>query len=870
MGGDFNATVGKDCEPVKWPCVGNNHDPDPTSGNGLRLLNYCREQELFMMNSFYGYKDIHRWSFYSNLGYKRRLDYILCEWFVKRFCNNCRVYRRISEGFYSDHKNVVMHCSFPSKKERKQVFKKSVKQRSCNIKSLKKDAEVVKIFSNALDIALDDMSMCIDINDLSDKITSSILNSSNKYIPPLERSKENKPWTDEHFLRLIENRNKAKKVEEKRTLDKEVKKYRDKLKNDYFSKKADALNTASEARDVEEEFRLAKNHSMLEKSKKLVIAPEKLTSHFKEHFSPRPVVIQPEVENPHLFPHILPPENLTVNEDLPDEDELLKIIKKQKDNKCQGTDKIFSEHLKYSTSDKLIAAILLLLTTIWTVVEVPKSWLEAVITCLHKKGLKSVAKNYRSIFIMNAISRLLPRLIIERLRDCYEKLIMETQFGFRQNRSTTDAIFIIREAIRSTKKPLYLCMIDLRAAYDHVDRDMLFSVLNIRTKAPKITSILKALYTGTTASIKNTANAFQVHTGCRQGGIESPVLFNIYMDFVLRCVEHEVLTKFPNTGLKYSYHIKSESSTREQRSIHKISGSDRLRMLLYADDIVLFCEDIDELNSILEIYDKIFSRFGLTIAIDKTQTLAFNVSEEVKSKESLITLRNIPIDNVRSFKYLGHVLCNKLDNSSAFINHQISSAYAKWNEMKSVFLDKRIFLSTRIKFLEACVRSRLLYSVQAWQLSAKDMRKLESVWSGFLRRMVKGGFSRHNAPKNKKDKSIPEEEIDYSYKLSNVDIMSITKTCGIKDFCDMQHLKYIAHVTRLGNNNLQKQFLFCETTKGSRQRWKKLAELTSLDETQLRRVMANRLEFMQLLSTVYENNDNRGNPMRTSVSSGEK
>ena len=68
---------------------------------------------------------------------------------------------------------------------------------------------------------------------------------------------------------------------------------------------------------------------------------------------------------------------------------------------------------------------------------------------------------------------------------------------------------------------------------------------------------------------------------------------------------------------------------------------------------------------------------------------------------------------------------------SAFLNRQISSAYAKWNEMKSVFLDKRIFLSTRIKFLEACVRSRLLYSVQAWQLGAKDMQKLESVWCCF-------------------------------------------------------------------------------------------------------------------------------------------
>ena len=46
---------------------------------------------------------------------------------------------------------------------------------------------------------------------------------------------------------------------------------------------------------------------------------------------------------------------------------------------------------------------------------------------------------------------------------------MENQLGFRQNRSTTDAIFIVREPIKSTKNRLYLCMIDLRAAYDNID-----------------------------------------------------------------------------------------------------------------------------------------------------------------------------------------------------------------------------------------------------------------------------------------------------------------------------------------------------------------------------------------------------------------
>ena len=49
------------------------------------------------------------------------------------------------------------------------------------------------------------------------------------------------------------------------------------------------------------------------------------------------------------------------------------------------------------------------------------------------------------------------------------------------------------------------------------------------------------------------------------------------------------------------------------------------------------------------------------------QTLAYNVSEDVMSSKSLISLRNQPIENVRSFKYLGHVLCNDPSKSSAFL-----------------------------------------------------------------------------------------------------------------------------------------------------------------------------------------------------------
>ena len=59
---------------------------------------------------------------------------------------------------------------------------------------------------------------------------------------------DSKLWVSETFLRLIEDRNKSKKYDNRRTLDQEVKKLINKIKNAYFKKKADAINLTSEVR----------------------------------------------------------------------------------------------------------------------------------------------------------------------------------------------------------------------------------------------------------------------------------------------------------------------------------------------------------------------------------------------------------------------------------------------------------------------------------------------------------------------------------------------------------------------------------------------------------------------------------------------
>ena len=130
-----------------------------------------------------------------------------------------------------------------------------------------------------MDISLENATRATNIDDLSDTITTSIHKCSNSVILKRNNPKDDKPWIDEEFLRIVETRNKCKKKEERLKLNNEVNAYRDKIKNEYYGKKATAINNASESRDVEEEFRLAKNYTALNKSRQMLIEPTKLKDH---------------------------------------------------------------------------------------------------------------------------------------------------------------------------------------------------------------------------------------------------------------------------------------------------------------------------------------------------------------------------------------------------------------------------------------------------------------------------------------------------------------------------------------------------------------------------------------------------------------
>ena len=115
--------------------------------------------------------------------------------------------------------------------------------------------------------------------------------------------------------------------------------------------------------------------------------------------------------------------------------------------------------------------------------------------------------------------------------------------------------------------------IDLTAAYHHIPRDFLFRILSLRTEAPHLTAILRKMYEGTTASFVGMKSRFDILIGCRQGGQESPCLFNLYFDYVLKVAANEIDKCFPEGwGIECPYNIPHLCTNREQRRSGKMRG----------------------------------------------------------------------------------------------------------------------------------------------------------------------------------------------------------------------------------------------------------------------------------------------------------
>ena len=157
--------------------------------------------------------------------------------------------------------------------------------------------------------------------------------------------------------------------------------------------------------------------------------------------------------------------------------------------------------------------------------------------------------NYHTIALVSHVSKVMLKILQTRFQQYMNRELPGVQAGFRKGRGTRDQIANIRlitEKAREFQKNIYFWFIDYAKAFDYVDQNKLWKILQEMVIPENLTCLLKNLYAGQKATVRTghgTTDWFHIGKGVHQGCILSPCLFNLYAEYIIEtldCMKHKL------------------------------------------------------------------------------------------------------------------------------------------------------------------------------------------------------------------------------------------------------------------------------------------------------------------------------------------
>ena len=188
--------------------------------------------------------------------------------------------------------------------------------------------------------------------------------------------------------------------------------------------------------------------------------------------------------------------------------EIKVMIDKLKNDKAAGIDKIVSELLKH-LDEPTMSIIVKSLNKIFDSGEFLEEWAAGIIVVLFKGGEKNDLNNYRGITLLSVIGKLLVGILNERLTKFVEKykIVNENPAEFRKGYRTTNHIFTLHSVINYTinvkKKPLHVCFVDFKKAFDKVSHVLLWQKLANYGIDGKFINIIKSMYSKVKSCVRS-------------------------------------------------------------------------------------------------------------------------------------------------------------------------------------------------------------------------------------------------------------------------------------------------------------------------------------------------------------------------------
>ena len=254
----------------------------------------------------------------------------------------------------------------------------------------------------------------------------------------------------------------------------------------------------------------------------------------------------------------------------------------------------------------------------------PTNWNHSYIHLI----LKSDGKNFRPIALTSAFCKIFESLLKNKLEWWFEKndILPVSQSGFRRGQSCTDNLTNVTLHILQTfkkKKPTYGIFLDICAAFDNVNIDLLLQKLAIVGCPTKFIKFVKFLTYKRIVHCGFDTNIRHSFKGVPQGGVLSPLLYIFYVS--------EILNKV----------------------------SSRILISQFADDIAVFSSNLNSLQKATQTIETNLVHVGLDLAPQKSVLINFN-NLNILPGETEITIGNHTIKSSESTRFLGVIFDYKL------------------------------------------------------------------------------------------------------------------------------------------------------------------------------------------------------------------
>ena len=392
-------------------------------------------------------------------------------------------------------------------------------------------------------------------------------------------------------------------------------------------------------------------------------------------------------------------------------DEVCKAINSSKSGKSPDHHGINSEHLKFG-SNHIPIMLSFLFTSILAHGYIPKNFMLSSLVPLvkNKSGDLRTKDNYRPIAMNSVLSKIFEIILFNRYSDIFST--SDYQFGFKKNLSTDMCVFMFKQVVeyyRNLSSSVYVCFLDASKAFDRVNHWVLLNKLFVCQVPLVVIRILKFWFTQQSFCVKwenATSDVFMVTNGLRQGGILSPILFNIYLD----CLGLNLSAS--NFGCKF---------------VDKT-----VNHLMYADDQTLLAPSAKGLQKLLNTCKTYANTHERVFNSKKSVFMCIEAKCLKPMHTPSLILKNDCLKSVWNYKYLSYTLTEKFCDSVA-IKEQMKSIYTRANMLTIKF--NRCTDDIKSKLFQAYC-SNVYCSQLWWNYNSEAYKKFVVAYNNCFRRLL--------------------------------------------------------------------------------------------------------------------------------------